>query len=104
MSITGHLIYSLHLAFGFTQFFVSCSGDHTVKIIDCETGNCLKVLNGHRRTPWVVSWRLLAPFSQLYSFGICSVACWRGVKLCVFVGVLHRKMNSTTNLNVFLLL
>ncbi|KAL1199653.1 Protein Mut11 [Cardamine amara subsp. amara] len=32
----------------------STHGDHTVKIIDCETGNCLKVLNGHRRTPWVV--------------------------------------------------
>ncbi|AED95029.1 Transducin family protein / WD-40 repeat family protein [Arabidopsis thaliana] len=32
----------------------STHGDHTVKIIDCETGNCLKVLTGHRRTPWVV--------------------------------------------------
>ncbi|KAF8086703.1 hypothetical protein N665_0615s0050 [Sinapis alba] len=32
----------------------STHGDHTVKIIDCETGKCLKVLSGHRRTPWVV--------------------------------------------------
>ncbi|GAB4851396.1 hypothetical protein Ancab_030799 [Ancistrocladus abbreviatus] len=32
----------------------STHGDHTVKIIDCCTGNCLKVLSGHRRTPWVV--------------------------------------------------
>ncbi|XP_010542908.1 PREDICTED: uncharacterized protein LOC104815976 [Tarenaya hassleriana] len=32
----------------------STHGDHTVKIIDCETGTCLKVLSGHRRTPWVV--------------------------------------------------
>ncbi|XP_023640705.1 uncharacterized protein LOC17874903 isoform X2 [Capsella rubella] len=32
----------------------STHGDHTVKIIDCETGKCLKVLTGHRRTPWVV--------------------------------------------------
>lgn len=32
-----------------------CSGDHTVKIICCRTGQCLKVLSGHRRTPWVVS-------------------------------------------------
>ncbi|CAN0897732.1 Activating molecule in BECN1-regulated autophagy protein 1B [Linum grandiflorum] len=32
----------------------STHGDHTVKIIDCQTGKCLKVLNGHRRTPWVV--------------------------------------------------
>ena len=31
-----------------------CSGDHTVKIICCRTGACLKVLSGHRRTPWVV--------------------------------------------------
>ncbi|KAJ0052069.1 hypothetical protein Pint_01634 [Pistacia integerrima] len=31
----------------------STHGDHTVKIIDCQTGNCLKVLSGHRRTPWV---------------------------------------------------
>ncbi|XP_027363382.1 uncharacterized protein LOC113870964 isoform X2 [Abrus precatorius] len=29
-------------------------GDHTVKIVDFETGKCLKVLVGHRRTPWVV--------------------------------------------------
>ncbi|KAM5563264.1 hypothetical protein ABKV19_018097 [Rosa sericea] len=32
----------------------STHGDHTVKIIDCQTGRCLKVLSGHRRTPWVV--------------------------------------------------
>lgn len=32
----------------------STHGDHTVKIIDCQTRRCLKVLNGHRRTPWVV--------------------------------------------------
>ncbi|KAL3634420.1 hypothetical protein CASFOL_021474 [Castilleja foliolosa] len=31
----------------------STHGDHTVKIIDCQTGKCLKVLSGHRRTPWV---------------------------------------------------
>uniref|UniRef100_A0A5B7CDS5 Uncharacterized protein n=1 Tax=Davidia involucrata TaxID=16924 RepID=A0A5B7CDS5_DAVIN len=32
----------------------STHGDHTVKIIDYQTGGCLKVLTGHRRTPWVV--------------------------------------------------
>ncbi|BFI40351.1 activating molecule in BECN1-regulated autophagy protein 1 [Marchantia polymorpha subsp. ruderalis] len=32
----------------------STHGDHTVKIICCRTGFCLKVLSGHRRTPWVV--------------------------------------------------
>lgn len=32
----------------------STHGDHTVKIIDCQSGSCLKVLSGHRRTPWVV--------------------------------------------------
>nr|XP_027071322.1 uncharacterized protein LOC113696147 [Coffea arabica] len=32
----------------------STHGDHTVKIIDSESGYCLKVLRGHRRTPWVV--------------------------------------------------
>ncbi|EXC31287.1 Activating molecule in BECN1-regulated autophagy protein 1 [Morus notabilis] len=31
----------------------STHGDHTVKIIDCRSGSCLKVLSGHRRTPWV---------------------------------------------------
>ncbi|KEH42445.1 putative transcription factor WD40-like family [Medicago truncatula] len=36
------------------KILASTHGDHTVKIIDCETGNCLKVLVGHRRTPWVV--------------------------------------------------
>ena len=32
----------------------STHGDNIVKIIDCHTGSCLKVLTGHRRTPWVV--------------------------------------------------
>ena len=31
------------------------SGDHTVKIVSCETGQCVRTLEGHRRTPWVVS-------------------------------------------------
>ncbi|KAM7263550.1 hypothetical protein ACFE04_001233 [Oxalis oulophora] len=31
----------------------STHGDHTVKIINYYTGSCLKVLSGHRRTPWV---------------------------------------------------
>ncbi|KAH7690993.1 activating molecule in BECN1-regulated autophagy protein 1 [Dioscorea alata] len=39
----------------------STHGDHTVKIIDCQTGNCLKVLSGHRRTPWVVRFHPLRP-------------------------------------------
>jgi len=32
----------------------STHGDHTVKLIDCRTGKCVRVLTGHRRTPWVV--------------------------------------------------
>ncbi|KAI3847270.1 hypothetical protein MKX03_023945 [Papaver bracteatum] len=39
----------------------STHGDHTVKIIDCQTGNCLKVLSGHRRTPWVVRFHPVYP-------------------------------------------
>jgi WD40 repeat protein len=52
-----HLIISLNYRpFVINNFlFAICSGDHTVKIIDCETGRCLKVLIGHMRTPCVVS-------------------------------------------------
>ncbi|XP_024031297.1 uncharacterized protein LOC21394628 [Morus notabilis] len=39
----------------------STHGDHTVKIIDCRSGSCLKVLSGHRRTPWVVRFHPLCP-------------------------------------------
>ncbi|XP_009608724.1 uncharacterized protein [Nicotiana tomentosiformis] len=39
----------------------STHGDHTVKIIDYQTGKCLKVLSGHRRTPWVVRFHPLYP-------------------------------------------
>ncbi|XP_062079477.1 uncharacterized protein LOC133783888 [Humulus lupulus] len=39
----------------------STHGDHTVKIVDCQTGSCLKVLSGHRRTPWVVRFHPLCP-------------------------------------------
>ncbi|PON94896.1 Guanine nucleotide-binding protein, beta subunit [Trema orientale] len=45
----------------------STHGDHTVKIIDCQTGSCLKVLSGHRRTPWVVRFHPLYP--QLLASG-----------------------------------
>ncbi|KAL6854570.1 hypothetical protein ACP4OV_019132 [Aristida adscensionis] len=37
----------------------STHGDHTVKIIDCQTGKCLKQLLGHKRTPWVVRYHPL---------------------------------------------
>ena len=33
------------------------SGDHTVKLICCQTGRCVRTLLGHRRTPWVVRLR-----------------------------------------------
>lgn len=39
----------------------STHGDHTVKIIDCQSGNCMKVLSGHRRTPWVVRFHPTCP-------------------------------------------
>ncbi|KAK9827688.1 hypothetical protein WJX81_000005 [Elliptochloris bilobata] len=32
----------------------STHGDHTVKLVCCRTGACVRVLTGHRRTPWVV--------------------------------------------------
>ncbi|TKW16114.1 hypothetical protein SEVIR_5G278100v4 [Setaria viridis] len=46
---------------------VSTHGDHTVKIIDCHTGKCLKVLSGHRRTPWVVRYHPL--YSDILASG-----------------------------------
>ncbi|XP_076935238.1 uncharacterized protein LOC143601816 [Bidens hawaiensis] len=36
------------------KILASTHGDHTVKIINCQTGECEKVLTGHHRTPWVV--------------------------------------------------
>ncbi|KAK8345866.1 hypothetical protein V6Z12_A07G176700 [Gossypium hirsutum] len=39
----------------------STHGDHTVKIIDYQKGKCLKVLSGHRRTPWVVRFHPVHP-------------------------------------------
>ncbi|KAJ6825073.1 uncharacterized protein M6B38_378410 [Iris pallida] len=45
----------------------STHGDHTVKIIDCRTGRCLKVLSGHRRTPWVVRFHPL--YSEILASG-----------------------------------
>ena len=43
------------------SIMVPCSGDHTVKIICHRTGQCLKVLSGHRRTPWVVRFHPMQP-------------------------------------------
>ncbi|XVF32299.1 hypothetical protein REPUB_Repub17cG0070200 [Reevesia pubescens] len=39
----------------------STHGDHTVKVIDYQMGKCLKVLSGHRRTPWVVRFHPVHP-------------------------------------------
>ncbi|KAL8213945.1 hypothetical protein R6Q57_003394 [Mikania cordata] len=43
------------------KILASTHGDHTVKIINCQTGKCEKVLSGHRRTPWVVRFHPLRP-------------------------------------------
>lgn len=43
------------------KILASTHGDHTVKLIDSQTGSCLKVLRGHRRTPWVVRFHPLYP-------------------------------------------
>ncbi|KAK8811257.1 hypothetical protein WA538_005416 [Blastocystis sp. DL] len=36
------------------NIFASTHGDHTVKIVDFETGKVLRTLIGHPRTPWAV--------------------------------------------------
>ncbi|KAG8636834.1 uncharacterized protein LOC110601972 isoform X2 [Manihot esculenta] len=43
------------------KVLASTHGDHTVKIMDCRTGKCLRVLSGHRRTPWVVRFHPTCP-------------------------------------------
>ncbi|KAF8015915.1 hypothetical protein BT93_H1456 [Corymbia citriodora subsp. variegata] len=43
------------------KILASTHGDHTVKLIDSQTGSCLRVLRGHRRTPWVVRFHPLYP-------------------------------------------
>ncbi|XP_030551546.1 uncharacterized protein LOC115756015 [Rhodamnia argentea] len=43
------------------KILASTHGDHTVKLIDSQTGSCSKVLRGHRRTPWVVRFHPLYP-------------------------------------------
>lgn len=33
----------------------SSHGDHTVRIVDCKTGDCVDTLRGHPRTPWCLT-------------------------------------------------
>lgn len=33
----------------------SSHGDHTVRIVNCKTGKCVKALRGHPRTPWCLT-------------------------------------------------
>lgn len=33
----------------------SSHGDHTVRIVDCKTGECVDTLRGHPRTPWCLT-------------------------------------------------
>lgn len=53
--------------------FHARSGDHTVKIIDCQTGRCVKVLSGHRRTPWVV--RMACAIADLFILHLLPNIC-----------------------------
>jgi len=39
----------------------STHGDHTVKLVDFQTGEFVKELTGHRRTPWTVKFHPLHP-------------------------------------------
>ncbi|GJN28782.1 hypothetical protein PR202_gb16946 [Eleusine coracana subsp. coracana] len=41
-------------------------GDHTVKIIDYQTGKCLKELIGHQRTPWVVRHHIVSCYVRYH--------------------------------------
>ncbi|XP_047307994.1 uncharacterized protein LOC124911538 [Impatiens glandulifera] len=56
----------------------STHGDHTVKIIDCQTRRCLKVLSGHRRTPWVVRFH---PHEEILASGSLDheVRLWHAI-------------------------
>ncbi|PAN11724.1 hypothetical protein PAHAL_2G211300 [Panicum hallii] len=58
------------------RVLASTHGDHTVKIIDCQIGKCLKVLQGHQRTPWVVRFHPL--HSDILASGSldCEVRLW----------------------------
>ena len=54
------------------------SGDHTVKLVCCRSGARVRVLTGHRRTPWVVRFHprssaLLASGSLDYEARLLSV-------------------------------
>lgn len=46
--------FTLHVPIPWNFSYFSCSGDYTVKVVDCFTGQCIRVLEGHTRTPWVV--------------------------------------------------
>lgn len=58
------------------RVLASTHGDHTVKIIDWQTGKCLNVLLGHHRTPWVV--RFHPQRSDILASGSldCEVRLW----------------------------
>ncbi|KAI3680419.1 hypothetical protein L6452_35189 [Arctium lappa] len=52
------------------KILASTHGDHTVKIIDWQTGKCLKVLSGHRRTTWLMSTETESIVARLKSSGL----------------------------------
>ncbi|TVU11197.1 hypothetical protein EJB05_44768, partial [Eragrostis curvula] len=66
----------------------STHGDHTVKIIDYQTGKCLKELLGHQRTPWVVRYHPL--YSDIVASGSLDhdVRLW-DAKTSHCIGVHH---------------
>lgn len=73
----------------------STHGDHTVKVIDWQTGRCLKVLSGHRRTPWVVRFHPL--HSEILASGSLDheVRIWdSNTSKCIAIHEFHRPIAS----------
>lgn len=40
----------------FSQWIASAHGDHTIRVSDIYSGQCLQTLSGHCRTPWTLAW------------------------------------------------
>lgn len=77
------------------RVLASTHGDHTVKIIDCQTGKCLNVLFGHQRTPWVV--RFHPQRSDILASGSldCEVRLWDAkTSRCTAVLAFYRPIAS----------
>jgi hypothetical protein len=75
-----------------------------VKIINCQTGKCVKVFSGHRRTPWVVSLAVPVVETKIGDGTLVLFCIYRHLKQPMLIGCEGSRIKMSTEVLEHMLL